>query len=276
MERSRLFFLGSWMSNARPGKPLRDPSWGLVWSNPGMSDSQLIQAALCSTRPGPVAQACAEFGIERVRAELEVVAGVVTPWALQLLQGMLQSFTDGTRYEPPRAPVAPLRDPAWDLVGAGEEVIAGELAKRVLAQGRIAAMVRAGEELGWASMELSWRALAYQVKRAHRRAMPADLAVAIEQAWQEAQRARPGGVPADRTVPEIVAAVAAEHGIVYKQTGLDVLGDKITELAGDDVPAFDSTQKLLLRLAQKGIITKDIMTVVHDEHLQARAGREEL
>lgn len=273
MARSRLFFRESWMSSGQPGKPLRGPVWGLVWSNAAMTDSQLIQAALCSVRPGPVAQACAEFGIERVRAELEIVAGVVTPWAMQLIQGMLQAFVDGSSYQPPRAPVAPLRDPAWGLVGPGEKVNAGELAKRVLMQGRHAALVRAGEELGWLSIELTWRALVYRVKCKMPQAMSADLAMALGQAWRDAQRARPGGEPADRTVDEIVAAVADEHGIVYKQTGLDVLGEKITELAGDDVPALDGTQKLLLRLAQKGIITKDVMGVVHAEHMRTRAGR---
>lgn len=276
MARSRLFFRGSWMSSDQGAKTLRDPVWCLTWSNAAMTDSQLVQAALCSVRPGPVAQACAEFGIERVRAELEIVAGVVTPWALTLLQGMLQAFVDGSSYQPSRAPDAPLSDPAWGLVKHGEKVNDGELAKRVLMHGRVAALIRAGEDLGWLSMELTWRALTYRVKREMPRAMPAELSMALGQAWRDAQRATLGGEPADRTVQEIVAAVAAEHGIVYRRTGLDVLGDKITEHAGDDVPAFDSTQKLLLRLAQKGIITKDIMTVVHDEYLRARAGRENL
>lgn len=159
-------------------------------------------------------------------------------------------------------------------MAAGEEVTVGELAKRVFELGRVAAFIRAGEELGWETLEIAWRSMVYGSRRGQRPSLPDDVLLSIEQAWRQAQRGRPGGVPADRSVPEIVAAVAREHSVVYKRTMVDDIADKMSELSGDDVPKPDETRNLLLRLAQRGLITRGVMGTIHAEYLRARAGRE--
>lgn len=51
------------------GVPLRDPSWGLAWSNPSISDDTLIRKALTTGRFSVILQACLDYGLERVRQQ---------------------------------------------------------------------------------------------------------------------------------------------------------------------------------------------------------------
>ena len=53
---------------------LRDPSWGLAWSNPAITDEVLIRKALLTERFSVILQACLDFGIDRVREQWAIIS----------------------------------------------------------------------------------------------------------------------------------------------------------------------------------------------------------
>ncbi|MDD2880288.1 MAG: hypothetical protein PHQ58_07605 [Rhodoferax sp.] len=55
------------------GDSLRDPKWGLCWSNSGISDEVLVRKALISGGFTVILMACLEFGLDYVRTQWEVV-----------------------------------------------------------------------------------------------------------------------------------------------------------------------------------------------------------
>lgn len=57
---------------------LRNPKWGLCWSNSGISDDVLIRKVLVSGRFSVILQACLEFGLDHVKAQWDIVAKDVT------------------------------------------------------------------------------------------------------------------------------------------------------------------------------------------------------
>jgi len=55
------------------GDSLRDPKWGLCWSNSGISDEVLVRKALISGGFTVILMACLEFGLDYVRTEWDIV-----------------------------------------------------------------------------------------------------------------------------------------------------------------------------------------------------------
>lgn len=53
---------------------LKDPRWGLSWSNPNINNQTLIQKALTTARFGAILQACLDFGIDDVEKQWDMIA----------------------------------------------------------------------------------------------------------------------------------------------------------------------------------------------------------
>lgn len=67
-----------------------------------------------------------------------------------------------------------------------------------------------------------------------------------------------------------ILALARTHGITYRPTALDVLGNDITRLAGDDVH-FDKIQYLLLALRRAGKLSTAEANRLHIAYLRQRS-----
>jgi hypothetical protein len=67
-----------------------------------------------------------------------------------------------------------------------------------------------------------------------------------------------------RSAKEEGLAVACAHGVTYRPTPLDELGNVITRLAGDDVQ-LDEPARLLLALSRVGHLSKAEAARLHGE-----------
>lgn len=81
---------------------LRNPKWGLCWSNSDISDDVLIRKALVSGRFSVILQACLEFGLDHVKAQWDIVAQGVseaprltTIRTRSLVNDILANITEG-------------------------------------------------------------------------------------------------------------------------------------------------------------------------------------
>ena len=70
-----------------------------------------------------------------------------------------------------------------------------------------------------------------------------------------------------RSAKEEILALARAHGVTYRPTPLDELGNAITRLAGDDVQ-LDEVELLLLAIRRAGHLTSAEATRLHGEYLR--------
>jgi len=68
-------------------------------------------------------------------------------------------------------------------------------------------------------------------------------------------------------VTKTIHALAVKHGIIYQETGYDILADHITRLSGDDV-RLDPTELLLVELERSGHIEGRKATLLHADYLR--------
>lgn len=77
-----------------------DKHRGLVWSNPNADDSVHIRAALVRPRFSQLLDIVIEFGVERVRAEWEILQAESTPEAERarpIVERILNNIQEGFR-----------------------------------------------------------------------------------------------------------------------------------------------------------------------------------
>jgi hypothetical protein len=72
-----------------------------------------------------------------------------------------------------------------------------------------------------------------------------------------------------RSAKDEILALASRHGVTYKPTQLDKLGNAITRLAGDDIE-LDEPAQLLLALRRAGHLTGVEATRLHGAYLRAK------
>ncbi len=72
-----------------------------------------------------------------------------------------------------------------------------------------------------------------------------------------------------RSAMEEILALARAHGVAYRPTALDDLGNAITRLAGDDVP-LDDTESLLLALERAGHLSAGDADRLHVAYMRQR------
>ena len=72
-----------------------------------------------------------------------------------------------------------------------------------------------------------------------------------------------------RSAKEEILALARKHGVAYKPTELDRLGNAMAQLAGDDVK-LDDTEHLLLALERAGHLSTKDANRLHVAYIRQR------
>lgn len=70
-------------------------------------------------------------------------------------------------------------------------------------------------------------------------------------------------------IADLVEQLAAQHGVTAQETGLDKLAGVITQLAGDST-SCDKTERLLIALRRKNIISGEFLVKALSSHLRAQ------
>lgn len=71
-------------------------------------------------------------------------------------------------------------------------------------------------------------------------------------------------------VKDLVAELARIHHVTHQAHPLDELADSVSRLSGDDVPALDETQQLLIALDRAGRLTPLQAMELQAQHLIQR------